>query len=47
MDYEIQMHIRNCENYLRSPDNIEPNELAKYFAAYTDLGVNDFITSLV
>lgn len=47
MDYEIQMHIQNCENFLRNPENIEPNELSQYFAAYTGLGINDFITSLV
>lgn len=47
MDYERQAYLQNCEAYLMSPDNIEPNELAQYLAASSHLGLNDYITSLV
>lgn len=47
MNFEVQRYLNVCENYLMSPENIEPNELAQYFASYSSLGVNDHITSLV
>ena len=47
MDYETQLYVSNCESYLMNPDNIEPNELAKYFVSFSHYGINDLITSLV
>lgn len=47
MDYETQVYVSNCEYYLMSPENIEPNELAKYLATACHYGVNDLITSFL
>lgn len=47
MENEIQTYLSTCESYLSNPENVEPNELAQYFASYSNYGVNDCITSLV
>lgn len=44
---ETETYLRNIDNILSCPENIEPEQLAAYIAAHQYLAVNDHVSSLL